>query len=157
MSESRKTVKTLQRRVVDPLVKRMVLAGASPQHALLETVGRSSGQPRQTPVGNGLASDGRTFWIVTEYGRRAHYVRNIEVNPRVRVRVGRRWREGLATVLYDDDALHRQRTMPKLNAAIVRAIGTELLTVRVDLDPLPAVSRRPARLWALPGCSASDV
>jgi hypothetical protein len=34
------------------------------------------------------------FWIVAEHGRRANYVRNIEANPRVRVRVGRRWHEG---------------------------------------------------------------
>jgi hypothetical protein len=34
----------------------------------------------------------------------------------------------------DDDPRARQRSMRKLNAAVVRAIGTDLLTVRIDLD-----------------------
>ena len=103
---------------------------------MLETTGRKSGQPRRIPVGNGLR-DGN-FWIVTEHGRRAAYVRNIEANPRVRVRVGRRWRSGTAQVLRDDDWRTRQREMPgKLNSAVVRLMGTEHLTVRVDLDPDP--------------------
>jgi hypothetical protein len=37
-----------------------------PGYALLETVGRGSGLPRQTPVGDGLIGD--TFWIVAEHG-----------------------------------------------------------------------------------------
>jgi hypothetical protein len=33
-----------------------------------------------------------------------------------------------------DDPRARQRTLDPLNAAIVRLVGTELLTVRIDLD-----------------------
>jgi deazaflavin-dependent oxidoreductase (nitroreductase family) len=73
---------------------------------------------------------------VAEHGRRAGYVRNIEANPRVRVRVGRRWRTGTARVLPDDDWRERQRRMPnRVNSAMVRLVGTEHVTVRVDLDP----------------------
>ena len=36
----------------------------------------------------------------------------------------------------DDDWRERQRTMPGLNAAVVRAMGTTPMTVRVDLDPI---------------------
>jgi deazaflavin-dependent oxidoreductase (nitroreductase family) len=106
-----------------------------PTHALIETTGRASGEPRRTPVGDGLAPDGRTFWIVAEHGRKAGYVKNILADPRVRVQVGRRWRSGVAHVLPDDDPRERQPQMGGgLNAATVRLMGTDLLTVRVDLD-----------------------
>ena len=124
--------------IVNPLVRSAVSAGvAPPSIAILETTGRRSGEPRRTPVGNGL--DGDTFWIVAEHGRRAAYVRNIEANPRVRVKVGGAWRPGTARVLDDDDPRERQRRMGRrLNAAVVRAMGTELLSVRIDLDSAPS-------------------
>lgn len=34
----------------------------------------------------------------------------------------------------DDDPRARQRAMPAANAAVVRLMGTDLLTVRVDLN-----------------------
>jgi deazaflavin-dependent oxidoreductase (nitroreductase family) len=86
-------------------------------------------------VGNGLVPGTDTFWLVAEHGRRAGYVRNIEANPHVRVKIGRRWRHGTAHLLPDDDPRERQRAMPRLNAATVRLVGTDLLTVRIDLDP----------------------
>ena len=127
---------TLATRVVNPLVLWSVERGiAPPGYAVLETTGRKSGQVRRTPVGDGL--DGDTFWIVAEHGRRAGYVRNIEADPRVRVKVRGRWRTGRAQPLPDDDPRARQRRIGRrLNAAFVRAMGTDLLTVRVDLDPL---------------------
>ena len=106
-----------------------------PTHALLETIGRRSGQPRRNPVGNGLDRDGRTFWIVAEHGHEANYVRNIEANPSVRVRVGRTWHTGRAHLLPDDDPHARLRTIGRpVNALMVRAMGTDLLTVRIDLE-----------------------
>jgi len=119
--------------IVNPLVRSAVSAGvAPPSIAILETTGRRSGEPRRTPVGNGL--DGDTFWIVAEHGRRAAYVRNIEANPGVRVKVGGAWRRGTARLVDDDEPRERQRRIGrKLNAAVVRAMGTELLSVRIDL------------------------
>jgi len=117
--------------VVNPAVS--IVAGHVPWWALLETTGRKTGKPRRNPVGNGL--DGDTFWIVSEHGHNAAYVRNIKANPNVRLRVGGRWRNGVAHVLEDDDARARQRTLSQFNAAFVRLMGTDLLTVRVDLDP----------------------
>ena len=67
-----------------------------PTHALLETVGRKTGEPRRNPVGNGLSTDGKTFWIVAEHGHDAGYVKNLEANPQVRLKIGRRWRTGRA-------------------------------------------------------------
>jgi deazaflavin-dependent oxidoreductase (nitroreductase family) len=122
-------------RLVNPLVKAAASVGIPlPGIVILETTGRKSGQPRRTPVGKALV--GNTLWILAEHGRRAGYVRNISVNPRVRVRIGRGWRAGTARALPDDDPRERQRRMPnKLNSASVRAMGSDLLTIRVDLDP----------------------
>ena len=121
-------------RVVNPGVRLMLERGIAPKSvALLETTGRKSKQPRRTPVGNGLR-DGN-FWIVTEHGRRAAYVRNIEADPRVRVKVGRHWYSGTAAILADDDPQERMRTLGRpANDSMVRLMGTEHLTIRVDLD-----------------------
>jgi deazaflavin-dependent oxidoreductase (nitroreductase family) len=101
--------------------------------ALLETTGRRSGVPRRVPVGDGLRGD--AFWIVAEHGRHADYVRNLERDPRVRVKVGRRWLSGTAHVLEDEDPLERLRMLRRpLTDAAVRAMGSELLVIRVDLD-----------------------
>jgi deazaflavin-dependent oxidoreductase (nitroreductase family) len=131
--DRRRVSKALAKHGFNPFVKRAVKLGLVRGWAVLETVGRTSGEPRETPVGNGLQGD--TFWIVAEHGRRASYVKNIEANPRVRVCVRGRWRSGTAHLLPDDDPRERQRTLPRLNAFVVRTMGTELLTIRVDLEP----------------------
>lgn len=115
----------------NPVVK--LVAGRVPPWSLLETTGRKTGKARHTPVGNGLKGD--TFWIVAEHGSNASYVRNIKADPRVRVRVGGRWRTGIAQLMPEDDARARQETLRQGNAALVRAMGTELMTVRIELDP----------------------
>lgn len=117
----------------NPIVR--LVAGRLPGGpALLETVGRKSGRLRWTPVGNGLEGD--TFWIIAEHGRHSDWVRNIRANPRVRVKVNGRWRSGTGHLMSNDDPVARQRDLDAFNALIVRLVGTELLTVRVDLDPL---------------------
>jgi deazaflavin-dependent oxidoreductase (nitroreductase family) len=120
--------------VANPMVRWALQHGIAPKTvALLETTGRRSGEPRRTPVGNGLR--GKEFWIVTEHGHRAAYVRNIKANPRVRVKVGRRWHEGTAQILTDDDPYERMRKLGRgANDALVRLVGTEHLVIRVDLD-----------------------
>jgi deazaflavin-dependent oxidoreductase (nitroreductase family) len=125
--------------VVSPVVRGLFRLGLpAPGTAILETTGRKSGRPRRTPVTNGL--DDGVFWIVAEHGRRASYVRNIEANPRVRLRIGRRWRTGTARLVPDDDPRERlhhigsRRPTAKLNTATVRLMQTDLLTIRIDLD-----------------------
>jgi deazaflavin-dependent oxidoreductase (nitroreductase family) len=128
----------LSARLLNPVVRTASRAGLPlPGVVILETTGRKSGEPRRVPVGKAL--DGDTLWVIAEHGRRAAYVRNIEAQPRVRVRVGRDWRTGTARVLPDDDVRERQRSMPnRVNSAAVRVMGSELVTVRVDLDPAAA-------------------
>lgn len=66
------------------VLRQALRLGVAPRaFALLETTGRRSGQPRQTPVGNGL--DGATFWLIAAHGRQSDYVRNLLARPRVRV------------------------------------------------------------------------
>ena len=131
----RKVVRLFQKYVLNPPAKAALHLGLVPTHAILETIGRTTGKPRRNPVGNGLASDGRTFWIVAEHGREAGYVKNIAANPRVRLHIGRRWRSGTAELLPDDDPNERLRSIGRpVNGAMVRMAGTQLLTVRVDLD-----------------------
>ncbi|MER5599973.1 nitroreductase/quinone reductase family protein [Streptomyces sp. NPDC002265] len=114
-----------QRHVANPLVRRL------PFQTLLETTGRVSGRPRRTPLGGRRVGD--SFWLVSEFGDRSQYVRNIQADPRVRVRIRGRWHEGTAHLLPDDDPVARLRTLPRGNSAAVRLLGTRLLTVRVDL------------------------
>jgi deazaflavin-dependent oxidoreductase (nitroreductase family) len=114
------------RRIANPITRRL------PTQVLLETTGRASGKPRHTPIGGRL--DGAAFWLVSDHGQASDYVRNIKANNRVRVRVRRRWRAGIAYLLPDDDAYARLRTLPRFNSSMVRALGTDLLTIRIDLD-----------------------
>ncbi|MET9989493.1 nitroreductase family deazaflavin-dependent oxidoreductase [Streptomyces mutabilis] len=105
-----------------------------PGQTLLETTGRVSGLPRRTPVGGRRVGD--SFWLVSEFGERSQYVRNIRADPRVRVRIRGRWHTGTAHLLADDDPIARMRHLPRLNSLAVRAmgVGTGHLTVRVDLE-----------------------
>ena len=136
-------VHVLQKCVLNPPIKLSFALGiVPPGYALLETIGRKTGKARRTPVGDGRI--GYQFWLVAEHGMKAEYVRNLVRHPRVRVKLrqglGAKWHTGTAHVLSDDDSRARQRWLAgqvpgsRSNAAAVRLFGTELLTVRIDLD-----------------------
>ncbi|MCN9243249.1 nitroreductase family deazaflavin-dependent oxidoreductase [Streptomyces sp. RY43-2] len=120
-----RTITAFQRRI-NPVLRRL------PFQTVLETVGRVSGQPRRTPVGGRRVGD--SFWLVSEYGDRSQYVRNIRANPSVRVRINGRWHTGTAHPLPEDDPKARLRKLPRMNSMVVRAFGKDLLTIRVDLN-----------------------
>jgi deazaflavin-dependent oxidoreductase (nitroreductase family) len=121
-------------RLVNPGVRRLIEAGLFPAtHALLETTGRRSGQPRRVPLGNGLR-DG-VFWIVTEHGWGADYVKNIAADRRVRVKVGRRWYTGTARILEEEDPERRLKKLGRpVNDTLLRLVGSQKLVIRIDLD-----------------------
>ncbi|HEV8279678.1 MAG TPA: nitroreductase/quinone reductase family protein [Streptosporangiaceae bacterium] len=138
-----RVVYPLEKRVINPIVLLAWQLGIPPPgDALLETTGRRTGQPRRTPVCDGL--DGETFWLVAQRGRRADWVKNIQADPRVRVKVrsgsGVVWRAGTAHILDDDDPRERQRHIGRGNLArrlcvsASAAMDTDPLTVRIDLD-----------------------
>ena len=127
-----------QRYVGNRIIRQLLEIGIAPRvYALLETTGRRTGRPRRTPVGNGLVAGSDTFWLISEHGTRAGYVRNLEADPRVRVKVGRRWRAGTAQLVREDDVRQRLEQTGRYNAAAVRFFGNpdELVTLRIDLDP----------------------
>jgi len=114
-----------QKNVANPLMRLM------PFQTLLETTGRKSGEPRRTPLGGRRVGD--EFWFVSEFGDKSQYVKNIQVNPAVRVRLDGRWHTGTAHLVPGDDPQVRLRSLPQLNSFGVRTFGTNLLTIRVDL------------------------
>jgi deazaflavin-dependent oxidoreductase (nitroreductase family) len=118
-------ITTLQRRIGNPLLRQL------PSQTLLETTGRKSGEPRRTPIGGRRV--GNEFWLVSEYGEKSQYVRNIQAHNEVRVRLKGRWHTGTAHLLPDDDARARLKTLPRLNSTAVRVVGSGLLTLRIDL------------------------
>ena len=128
-------VVTAMERASNRMTRSALRAGFAPRaFALLETTGRRTGQLRHTPVGNGL--DGEVFWLVAAHGTQADYVRNLQSEPRVRVKVGGAWRSGTATVLPDDDPAARSRKLPyQWDAAMGRLMASAPLTIRIDLDP----------------------
>jgi len=149
-------VRILQRYTINPLFRLLLQIGVNPFGlAILETRGHASGKIRRVPVGNGRKGD--SFWIIAEHGSRAGWVRNIQHDPRVRVRLRiglrYRWVAGIATVCPGDDALARQRKiiawhpLRALNAVNVRVLGADLLSVHVKLQ----LHAAPAGLAAEPG------
>jgi deazaflavin-dependent oxidoreductase (nitroreductase family) len=132
-----RVITTLER-INNRLTRFGLRRGLAPRaFALLETTGRRTGQPRHTPVGNGLDPSGDVFWLFAVHGTQADYVRNILQNPRVRVKISGRWRDGVAVPLPDDDALARSHSMRyQWDAAIGRLMATLPMTIRVDLSPV---------------------
>lgn len=139
----RRIVHFLQKYLFNPPLKFLfALNVAMPGRALLETIGRKTGKPRRTPVGDGRV--GNQFWIVAEHGDNANYVRNILSNPQVRLKLREgfraRWYTGTAHILNDDDPIERQHWLAAQvrgsgsNAAAVRFFGTQLLSVRIDIN-----------------------
>ena len=135
-------VDRLQKSVVNPLDKlAFSLRTPPPGDALLETIGRQTGQPRVTPVCDCLEGD--TFWIIAQRARSADFVKNIDANARVRVKGSlsdASWRAGRAQILVDDDPKERTRILSRGNRwrrlclQTSASVATDPLTIRVDLD-----------------------
>jgi deazaflavin-dependent oxidoreductase (nitroreductase family) len=134
-------VQTLQKYVLNPPIKLALVIGLPlPGYALLETKGRKTGKPRRTPVGDGRI--GNEFWLVAEHGMKAGYVRNIEHDPRVRLKLREvsryDWHTGTARLLSADDPRERRRWLANRlpssagNASAVRLFGTQLLSIRIE-------------------------
>lgn len=137
MAPQRRLQHRLEKSLFNPAFRAALRLGIAPRaFALLETSGRRSGRRRQTPVGNGL--DGDVFWLVSEHSRKGDYVKNLCQDPRVRVKVGRRWHTGTATVIDEDDAHARRRIdevnglVGRVDGVIFRASASTPVTVRID-------------------------
>jgi len=63
----------------------------------LTTIGRRSGLPRQIEIW--FSRHAGRYYLVAEHGLKAHWVRNLLVEPTVRARIGRRSFRGRARVV----------------------------------------------------------
>jgi deazaflavin-dependent oxidoreductase (nitroreductase family) len=116
-------------RVFNPLARS--LAGVAPWWVVLETTGRRSGKARRVPLARGPI-DGRTAWLIAVHGAHASFAHNIAANPRVRLRLRGRWREGTAALAPLDPAMvARFNVYARMGP---RTLGIEPKLIRVDLD-----------------------
>lgn len=130
----------VQKYLLNPGMRSLILAGVAPRiFALVETTGRRTGLRRLTPVT--VARDGNVVWLVAEHGWRCGYVQNLSARPRLRLKIGRSWHTGTASMLPDDDPWARRKAMDRLNGGMSRAdriifrlLASAPMTVRVDLD-----------------------
>jgi deazaflavin-dependent oxidoreductase (nitroreductase family) len=139
----RRLLHPVQKSVVNPLVRLAFRLGIpDPGDALLETTGRRTGRRRITPVCDGLEGD--SFWLLSQRGRRADWVLNIDADPHVRVKVRRgirrHWLAGTAHILDDDDTQMRWRILNqgsfarRLCLSASGSMASDLVTIRIDLD-----------------------
>lgn len=135
-----------------PLVLyRIGLGGLMPLQLLLTTVGRKSGRPRQAVVDvlrHDAATD--TYYVVSAYGARSDWYRNLQANPTVRVQV--RWRkfsaraatlpkEEAEEVLLDHWGRHRLYSRATMRLVGVKAANED--EVRAAVGKLRVVAIRP--------------
>lgn len=66
----------------------------------LTTTGRKTGKPREIEIW--FVESGGNYYVLAEHFRRAHWVRNIEDDPRVRVRLGDQEFQATARILDED-------------------------------------------------------
>jgi deazaflavin-dependent oxidoreductase (nitroreductase family) len=112
----------------------------------IETIGRTSGKPRQIEMW--FAADPRRDRIyVLSGGRdRAHWVRNMRMNPSVRVRIADRWFAGTAMEIDGgpDDDLARRLLAAKYEgwseAQGLSSWARNSLPVAIDLQQVHDVS-----------------
>ena len=128
----RRAVAFYQKHLANPWFRS--IAGVVPGWAVIETTGRRSGLPRRVPVGGRLRRG--QYWLVVGDATASQYLRNIVAHPEVRVRVHGRWRRGTAHVMSGDDARKRLLRLNPVNGLFVALAGKDLLTVRIDLEPL---------------------
>jgi deazaflavin-dependent oxidoreductase (nitroreductase family) len=83
------------------------------------------------------SADETGVWVISQHGHRAGWAHNIEANPPVRVRVGDRWRTGIASFRPDDDVRARARSFANgtlagtATALAVRAMESDPISVRI--------------------------
>jgi deazaflavin-dependent oxidoreductase (nitroreductase family) len=81
-------------RVMNPVALRFA-AGIAPWWIVLETTGRKSGRPRRVPLARGPVDD-HTLWLIAVHGAHASFVKNLLVEPRVRIKIRGEWLAGRA-------------------------------------------------------------
>jgi deazaflavin-dependent oxidoreductase (nitroreductase family) len=115
-------------RLVNPLARS--LAGVAPWWVVLETTGRRSGKPKRVPLARGPI-DGRTAWLIAVHGDHSSFAHNIAADPRVRLKLRRRWLEGTASLVPVDDALLKRFSAYARSGPRTLGIEPKLIEVRL--------------------------
>lgn len=124
----------------------MTLASALADRAVceLETIGRQSGRPRRIEIWFAADPARDRIYLLSGGRDQAHWVRNIRRDGRVRVRIGRRWYDGVATEIEagPDDGLARRLLAAKyqgwVSGGSLSAWARDSLPIAIDLDPTDA-------------------
>jgi len=108
---------------------------------LLTTVGRKSGLPRVTPLQ--YEEEGGCYYIGSARGDRADWVRNIQANPRVEVRVQEYCFQGTAEAITEPTRVAdffqlRLKRHPLMIGLLMRLEGLPLRYSRADLERFAA-------------------
>ena len=100
----------------------------------LTTTGRRSGQPRQITIW--FATAGDVVYMLAGGRDEAHWVRNIEADPVVRVEILRRTFAGRGRAIEgeDDDPIAREAVGAKYGTKGLSRWLRESLPVRIDLE-----------------------
>jgi deazaflavin-dependent oxidoreductase (nitroreductase family) len=110
---------------------------AAEDYCYLTTTGRVSGKHREIEIWFGL--DGTTLYMLSGGRDRSDWVRNLQREPGVRVRIGSSTFEGIARVVDDADEDARARRLllekyePRYSGDLDRW-GRTALPVAVELD-----------------------
>ncbi|MDI6768173.1 MAG: nitroreductase family deazaflavin-dependent oxidoreductase [Anaerolineales bacterium] len=113
------------------------------QWMLITTIGRKSGKPRQVMVDVvDYDKEADTFFVVSAYGQRADWVRNIQANPDFRAQVGRRKfpasAEFLPPEIAEEKLIAQMRRAPRYAKAVMALGGLKYK----DEAGLRALSRK---------------
>ncbi len=100
----------------------------------LTTTGRRTGEPRRITIWFGAVGD--VVFMLAGGRDGAHWVRNIQANPLVRVEIRRRTFEGRGRVVEGeaDDPVARQALAAKYGTKWLTTWLRESLPVRIDLE-----------------------
>jgi deazaflavin-dependent oxidoreductase (nitroreductase family) len=107
---------------------------------LLETIGRVSGRPRIVEIWFAADPGRRRIYMLSGGRDRAHWVRNLRVQPNVRIRLAGEWLTGGARVVEpgDEDGLARRLLAAKYQGWRERRSlsdwARESLPVAIDLS-----------------------
>lgn len=72
------------------------------------------------------------MWLAAVHGRHASWVRNIEANPEVRIKLSGRWHAGHATVEEFDETIARQFNLYARTGPLT--LGIDPALVRIERD-----------------------
>jgi deazaflavin-dependent oxidoreductase (nitroreductase family) len=114
-------------------------------YCYLTTSGRISGRPRTIEIW--FALEGETVYMLSGGGDRSNWVRNLQREPRVSVRIGDRTFDGRARIVAEEreDELARRLLFDKYAPRYSGDLSnwrTKALPVAVDIDALTAGGSR---------------